>query len=132
MNSAGARLAARLDAALTEAGFPDLRAAHAAPFMAMDAEGTRATDLATRTHMTKQAMGQLIAYLVDGGFFETLPDPSDGRARLVRLTPKGWRAVDAGVQVIAAFDDWLEGQLGTRGVAQLRRHLSLILEADIP
>jgi len=82
--------------------------------------------------MTKQAMGELIAYLVDRGFFETLPDPSDGRARLVRLTPKGWRAVDAGVEVIASFDDWLEGQLGTEGVALLRRQLSLILEAEIP
>lgn len=132
MSAAGARLAARLDAALTEAGFPDLRAAHAAPFMVVDAEGTRATHLAARAHMTKQAMGELIGYLVDRGFFETLPDPSDGRARLVRLTPKGWRAVDAGVAVIAAFDDWLEGQLGTKGVTLLRRHLNLILEADIP
>ncbi len=132
MSSAGARLAVRLDAALTEAGFPDLRAAHAAPFMVMDAEGTRASHLASRAHMTKQAMGELIGYLVDHGFFEALPDPSDGRARLVRATPKGWRAVDAAVEVIAAFDEWLEGQLGTEGVALLRTQLDLILDADIP
>lgn len=132
MSSAGARLGARLDAALTEAGFPDLRAAHAAPFMVMDAAGTRGSHLAARAHMTKQAMGELIAYLIDRGYFETLPDPSDGRARLVRLTPKGWHAVDAGVHVISSFDDWLEAQLGGAAVALLRRQLTLILEAEIP
>lgn len=132
LSTAGARLAGRLDAALTQAGFPDLRAAHAAPFMVVDAEGTRASHLAARAHMSKQAMGELIAYLVEKGFFDTVPDPSDGRARLVRLTPKGWRAVDAGLEVIDAFDDWLEAQLGAEGVGLLRRHLHLILDADVP
>lgn len=132
MSSAGARLAARLDKALTDAGFSDLRAAHAAPFMVMDPEGTRASQLAARAGITKQAMGELVAYLVERGYLHTVPDPSDGRARLIRPTARGWRAVDAGVEVIAAFDDWLERELGTSGVADLRRSLSLILEADLP
>ena len=132
MSSVGSRLAARLDRALTDAGFPDLRAAHAAPFMVIDPEGTRATQLAARTHMTKQAMSELIAYLTTRDYLETVPDPSDGRARLVRPTPRGWRAVDAGVEVIAAFDLWLEDELGIRAVALLRRNLHLILEADLP
>lgn len=132
MSSAGARLAARLDAALRDAGFTDLRSAHAAPFMVLDPGGTRASVLATRAHMTKQAMGELVSYLVDRGYLETVPDPTDGRARLVRATARGWRAVDTGVEVIAGFDDWLERQLGARGVVQLRRGLHLILEAEIP
>lgn len=132
MSSAGARLAARLDAALRDAGFDDLRAAHAAPFMVLDPEGTRSSVLATRAHMTKQAMGELIAYLTDRGYLESVPDPTDGRARLVRPTARGWRAVDTGVEVIAAFDGWLEDQLSAAGVARLRRDLHLILEAEIP
>jgi DNA-binding MarR family transcriptional regulator len=132
MSSAGARLAARLDAGLRDAGFPDLRAAHAAPFMVMDVDGTRATQLAARAHMTKQAMGELVAYLVERGYLESVPDPSDGRARLVRPTARGWEAVDAGIGVIAAFDDWLEDRLGRDGVRLLRRNLHLILEAEIP
>ena len=132
MSSAGARLAARLDAALRDAGFDDLRAAHATPFMVLDPEGTRSSVLATRAHMTKQAMGELIAYLTDRGYLESVPDPTDGRARLVRPTARGWRAVDTGVEVIAAFDGWLEEQLSAAGVARLRRDLHLILEAEIP
>lgn len=132
MSAAGARLGARLDAALADAGFADLRSAHAAPFIGLDPEGTRPSVLAGRARMTKQAMGELIAYLVEHGYLETVPDPSDGRARLVRATPKGWRAIDAGMAVIDAFDAWLAGQLGEEGVARLRGDLRLILEAEIP
>jgi DNA-binding MarR family transcriptional regulator len=131
-NTTGARLGARLDAALRDAGFADLRSSHAAPFMVLDPQGTRASVLAARAHMTKQAMGELVAYLVEHGYLETVQDPSDGRARLVRATARGWRAVDTGVAVIGAFDDWLEEQLGTDGATRLRRDLHLIMEAEIP
>ena len=77
-------------------------------------------------------MGELVAHLVERGYLETVPDPSDGRARLVRATARGWQAVDTGVEVIAGFDAWLEERLGTDGVARLRRDLRLILEAEIP
>lgn len=132
MSSAGARLGARLDAALREAGFTDLRSSHAAPFMVLDAGGTRPSELAARAHMTKQAMGELVGYLVDRDYLEVLRDPADRRARLVRLTARGWRAVDTGLEAITAFDRWLEEQLGAEEVARLRRNLRLILEASIP
>jgi DNA-binding MarR family transcriptional regulator len=131
MSSAAARLAGRLDVALQEAGFADLRAAHAAPFMVIDVEGTRASELAVRAHMTKQAMGELVAYLVRHGYLEVVPDPSDGRARLVKPTARGWEAVDAGLRVIAAFDASLADRLGADGLQVLRRNLHLILEADM-
>ena len=57
LNAAGQRLSAELDAALREAGFADLRAAHAPLFTAIDVDGTRVTELAERTAMSKQAVG---------------------------------------------------------------------------
>ena len=39
-----------------------------------------------------QAMGELVDYLEARGYVERLPDPSDGRAKLVRLTERGWLA----------------------------------------
>lgn len=132
MSSAGARLAAGLDTALREAGFADLRSSHAAPFMVLDAEGTRPSELAARAHMTKQAMGELVGYLVDHGYLEVLADPADRRARLVRPTTRGWRAMETGLDVITAFDRWLVERLGAEEVAQLRRNLRLILDAPIP
>jgi DNA-binding MarR family transcriptional regulator len=34
-------------------------------------------------------MGELVAELVDAGWLERVPDPDDGRARLIRQTRRG-------------------------------------------
>jgi len=81
-------LSAELDASLLAAGFPDLRAAHAPVFMAIDPHGSRVIELAARTRMTKQAAGELIGYLTDRGYLEVAADPDDRRAKRVTLTPR--------------------------------------------
>lgn len=128
LTAAGQRLSAELDGALREAGFPDLRAAHAPVFMAMDPEGSRATVLAERTRMTKQAAGELIRYLADRGYLEVAPDPADRRAKRVTLTDEGWRAIAVGERVIAGFDSWLEERIGAQAITRLRETLTLIAE----
>src|SRR6478672_3290672 len=86
LGAAARTLAAELDAGLAAAGFTDLRAAHAPVFQVIDPEGTRLIDLAGRAGMTKQAMGELVRHLDARGYVEVTPDPTDRRARLVRLT----------------------------------------------
>ncbi|MBU2663769.1 MarR family transcriptional regulator [Actinoplanes bogorensis] len=130
MTAAGQRLAAELDAALSAAGFPDLRSAHAPVFMAIDPEGTRVTELARRTRMTKQAVGELIRYLAGCGYVTVAADPEDGRARRVSLTESGWRAIDTGEQVIGGFDRWLADAVGADEVAHLRQVLDRIIATD--
>ena len=39
--------------------------------------------------MTKQAMGQLVDHLEDGGYVTREPDPDDGRAKLVGAHEEG-------------------------------------------
>ena len=53
--------------------------------------GMRVTDLAARVGMTKQALGEFVATLQDGGLVEVTVDERDRRVRLVRLTPAGRR-----------------------------------------
>jgi DNA-binding MarR family transcriptional regulator len=130
LTAAGQRLSAELDAALQAAGFPDLRSAHAPVFMAIDPEGTRITELALRTRMTKQAVGELVRYLADRGYLTVGPDPDDGRARRVSLTAAGWRAIDTGEQVIGDFDRWLADAIGADVVGQLRDALDRIIATD--
>lgn len=126
--AAAQRLAARMDDGLAAAGFADLRTAHAPVFMAVEPAGTRASTLAQRAHTTKQAMGEQIRYLSGRGYLEVVPDPDDGRARLVRLTDAGWRALTAAVGVIEEFDTWLESVAGARQVASTRATVRKVLE----
>lgn len=130
ITAAGQRLSARLDRELAAAGFSDVRAAHASIFMAIDPEGTRLTRLADRTHMTKQAAGELTRYLVSKGYLSVITDPDDRRAKLLQLTDRGWAVIEIGQNVIAEFDAWLDGVVGAQQVARLRETLHKIIESD--
>lgn len=129
LNAASNRLASELDAALKAAGFADVRAAHAPVFMAIDPAGSSATELASRTKMTKQAVGELIRHLVDTGYLSVSPDPNDGRARRVALTYRGRQAIRLGRQVIDDFDLWLADSIGESRVQDLRVTLVRIVES---
>src|SRR5687768_13459295 len=76
---------------LSSSGFDDLRPAHLVVFQHIDLDGTRLTELADRALMTKQSMGYLVDYLEEHGYVERTSDPTDGRARVVRLTDHGWQ-----------------------------------------
>ncbi|MFD4432886.1 MarR family winged helix-turn-helix transcriptional regulator [Nocardia sp. NPDC058497] len=130
LSAAARALSAELDAGLVAAGFDDVRAAHAPVFQVIDPEGTRLTVLAERAGMTKQAMGELIRHLTDRGYVAVGPDPADGRARLVRLTDRGWSAVEAGVRVVEQFDRHLDEVVGSAEVDRLRGILARIIAGE--
>ena len=130
ITAAGQRLSAQLDAALQTAGFADLRASHAAVFMAIDPEGTRLTDIATRCRMTKQAAGELTGYLTRCGYLQISAGERDRRTRVVSMTPRGWDAIAMGQRVITEFDAWLDATVGHTEVQQLREILNRIADID--
>lgn len=118
-------LVAELHNALPAAGFEDIRPSHSVGvFRTVDPDGTRPGELARRAGVTPQAMAELVRYLEEHGYVERVPDPADGRARLVRLTPLGREAAAA---AHAAFDG-VEGRwrrtLGTKRYAQLKEMLA--------
>jgi DNA-binding MarR family transcriptional regulator len=93
---------------LHAAGYADHTAAHHPLFENIDPEGTRLTVLASRTGLTHQAVGELIDALERRGYIERLSDPSDARARLVRLTKKGRGAVRTAIGEIAEIEaEWM-------------------------
>jgi len=81
------RVAAALAA---EEVFDDYRPTHQAVFQSLGPDGDRVSDLARRAGMTRQSMAELVDYLEAHGYVERVPDPSDGRAVLVRRTDRGW------------------------------------------
>lgn len=106
----------------------DVRVAHTALFPHIDLEGTRLTELARRMDMTKQAAGQLVDELERMGMLERAPDPSDGRAKLIRFTDAGRRSLFDGLEVLGEFQCELTDALGERTMQQLHRALTRLLE----
>jgi DNA-binding MarR family transcriptional regulator len=93
-----------LVARLAAAGYPDIRPADSRAFENLDPGGTRLTELAARAQMTHQSMGELVTGLVARGYLERRPDPSDRRARLVALTPRGRAMMRVALAEIAAIE----------------------------
>jgi DNA-binding MarR family transcriptional regulator len=118
---------------LDAAGYGDVRSAHLPVVQALTwrPAGLRATELAAHSRITKQSMGYLVDYLQARGYVERVPDPADGRAKVVRLTPRGWamvRTIRDAVREVEA--DWAE-RVGPARIEQLRailRDLVVALE----
>ena len=80
---------AQLHDELSAAGYPDIRPTHGIVFQHLHAEGSRVTELAERSQVSKQWMGTLVDDLAARGYLVRVPDPSDGRARSSALRSRG-------------------------------------------
>jgi DNA-binding MarR family transcriptional regulator len=78
-----------IDASLREAGFGDIRPAHANVFPFVPPEGISVSGLAELARVRKQTMAQSVDQLEGMGYVERRPNPRDGRSRLVFLTRRG-------------------------------------------
>ena len=77
---------------LAERGFADIRHAHGCVFRWVEPDGTRLTELAELAGHSKQAVGEFVCDLEAMGYVERVPDPLDGRAKIIRLTERGAEA----------------------------------------
>lgn len=107
---------------------PRLRAAHTSLFPHIDLEGTRLTELAKRLGISKQAVGQLVDELEQMGAIERIPDPEDGRAKLVRFSRKPGRTLLDGLRHLQTIEAELVAELGETQVQGLREGLVALLE----
>jgi DNA-binding MarR family transcriptional regulator len=108
------------------AGYPDVRPSYGCVFGNIDRDGSRLTDLAERAHMTKQSVGEVTTELEKRGYVERVPDPSDGRAKIIRLTARGREARGVGRQLIDELErEWAQ-RYGEERVAALREALEVI------
>jgi len=94
---------------LEASGFPDSPPSFHPIFENIDPEGTRLTVLANRAGLTHQSVGEVVAELERRGYIERIPDPSDGRAKFVRLTDEGRALVRVAIQHIDAIEhEWTQ------------------------
>jgi DNA-binding MarR family transcriptional regulator len=115
---------------LKEKGHEGLGTAHTALLPHVDLQGTRATALAERAGMSKQAVGQVVRDLERQGYVERRPDPSDSRATLVRFTEAGWRFLRDAGDVKREIEAEYGAALGEERMRLLRSALNDLLEYE--
>lgn len=122
----------RVFAALAAAGFDDITTAQARVFQRIGPDGSRLTELAQAAQLTKQAAGFLVDQLERAGYVERVADPSDGRARLIRITTRGTQTIPISAAVIADIEAEWTDHVGRENIDHLRQTLSALREITDP
>jgi DNA-binding MarR family transcriptional regulator len=124
-------LSTELAHALEERGYPDVRPGHASVFLYVDRRsGTRLTQLARRTRMTKQGMMLLVDDLESRGYVRRAPDPDDSRAKVVKLTAHGRRAATECRKAVQTLETRTRRLLGERRYEALQEALETIAASE--
>ena len=130
VNLVAASGAPGLRAAFAAAGLDGIRPAQAVALVPLAAGGLHASDLADRLGVTRQAVAQAVAALERHDYVVRGPHPSDARARIVELTPRGRHALR--VMRATALDTekrWRD-VLGEGRFEELRETLVVLLSAQ--
>jgi DNA-binding MarR family transcriptional regulator len=117
---------------LAESGINDVRPTHGCVFRFVHGDGIRLTELASLAGLTKQSLGEIVDDLAGLGYLERYPDPTDKRAKLIRLTAKGLEAQRIGFSLFAKLEeDWAEA-FGADRIAAVRSLLEEVALAKAP
>lgn len=118
--------------AVVAAGITDITLAQARVAARIGPDGTRVSELAAQARITKQSAAFLVDQLESAGYVERAPDPTDGRARLVRLTARAAEVVavaDAEVERVLA--EWAD-HVGAERLRQMHDVLRDLREVTDP
>ena len=117
---------------LAQHGFDDLTVARGRIFQRISPEGSRLTDLAEQAQVTKQAASGLVDELERAGYVNRVPDPSDARARLIQIAPRGELAVQTAAAIVADVEAEWARHLGPRRIRQLQSILDDLRDVADP
>jgi len=110
----------RIYAGVATAGYDDITRAHIAIFRYPTPEWRRPTEIAEQLQISKQSVHELISHLEQQGYLTREPDPTDGRARIIRFTDRGHELGRTINQLALAAELHIAHLLGDRRFAQLR------------
>jgi DNA-binding MarR family transcriptional regulator len=111
---------------LKEAGHPTIRQGHGCVFRFIHEGGSRLTELAESSGLSKQAVGEVVDDLEKLGYVERAQDPQDGRAKVIRLTERGADAHRTALKIFADLERDLAERYGAERVATMRKLLEEI------
>ena len=130
VNLVAASGAPGLRAAFAAAGLDGIRPAQAVALVPLAAGGSHASDLADRLGVSRQAVAQAVAALERHDYVVRGPHPSDARARIVELTPRGRHALRVMRETALDTETRWRDVLGEHRFEELRETLMVLLSAQ--
>lgn len=122
----------RVLAAIHADGNTDATIAQGRIFARIGEGGTRLGDLADAAQVTKQTASFIVDRLEENGYVERVVDPTDARARLVRVAERGRRVQEvARREEEAIYREWAE-HLGVGDFAHLVATMHRLREVTDP
>ena len=88
---------------------------------------TRAARMAENLGISRQAMSQFLAEMVDNKLVELVPDPADRRARIVRFAPEAHAIRDDAQKILRDLEAELAAAMGTEDLGVMREGLRAFL-----
>ncbi|WP_433601557.1 MarR family winged helix-turn-helix transcriptional regulator [Nocardia sp. CA-135953] len=122
----------RIFADLAESGYDDITVAQGRLAARIGPDGSRLTELAEQAQVTKQTAGFLVDQLERAGYVQRVPDPSDGRARLVVLSERGAKMAAYANSVADRIEAEWATHLGVQRMRQLRETMARLREITDP
>ncbi len=103
------------------AGLPsDLTLAKVRLLDVVPRDGCRIVDLSGELRVSKQGLGQLVKQLVDGGYLDETPDPTDRRARILTRTRRANQITKQVADLAAELEERWRQEIGARDYDRFR------------
>jgi DNA-binding MarR family transcriptional regulator len=115
-----------------EEGFPEVRPSYGSVLIPLlEEDGLRMGEIARRARLTKQTITTLVRLCERDGLVERTPDPEDGRATIVSLTPHARRFEPVAERVLGRLAREVAELFGPRQRATLRSTLVDLAELGL-
>ena len=114
---------------LVARGWRDVRPAYGYVLLACREHPTTSGELATLLDVSKQAASKLVDGMVEASLVRRTTSPTDSRAKLVALTPRGRRLLAVVEEIYAELEGEWDAVAGRPTVAAVRDGLVTVLTA---
>lgn len=116
------------DAEMIRRGYPWITEARGAIIGQLRPGGLPQSALSTALGVSKQAVQQFVDELVAEGAVERVPDPADGRGKIVRLTARGVASITEGNAVKREIEKRYRRRVGAERFAVMQDVLEELAE----
>lgn len=123
----------RLDEAMAGAGFDDRRFPDARVLrLCRRSGGMTIAQIGRELGISRQGAAKIVTSLDERGYVSVDPSRTNGREKVVRITPKATRYLAAQRRAVRAIENDLRRRLGAESLASLDRLLDVLGAPDDP